>query len=207
MENFENFINAFLKAIKDEDSGFMRKVYGEWFSSSGVVPKDQEDYFFKMIFNELKPVLESRLKRTENYDDYYIAYFSEPDGSESFFTFRKNADGFAFFNERMNFSKFRKVYAISYDVSGGKLRFLFNGKRTPVVTDVDSTSGFVSLINAALKPGDNEITLQSVDGKSLKVSIGISSGEEGGIINSAQGDVLSWDGTVKDPVSLKFKAE
>jgi hypothetical protein len=44
-------------------------------------------------------------------------------------------------------------------------------------------------------------------GASVKASIRISSGIEGEIMETTQGDVLSWDGNVSAPVTLKFEAK
>lgn len=205
-DKFEEFLKAYFNAIRNEDAAFIKKVYSEWLETSGAVPKGQEDGFLKAAFESLKPMLSGKLERTEQYDGFHLAHFKDAEGEFSL-TFRERDDSFVFFNERSNYSLFKKVYAIGYNVSGGKLRMLFNGKRSPAVTDIDSTSGFVSMINSALQVGKNEIELMSPDGAELVVSLRISSAKEGDIMNSNQGDALSWDGKVKDPVKLDFTAE
>ncbi|MFH1684782.1 MAG: hypothetical protein ABH983_00595, partial [Candidatus Micrarchaeota archaeon] len=104
------------------------------------------------------------------------------------------------------FTLFKQVYAIGYAIQGGSLRVLFNGKRN-IVADKIQNSGFNSIINSALEIGENEITLESVDGTSLTVSLKISSAKPGDIVSTDQGNVLNWDGTVKEPVNLRFSAE
>ena len=92
--------------------------------------------------------------------------------------------------------------------SGGRLRILFNGKRSPVVNDIEADrNGMMSPINAALKVGENELTLQSLDGTPVDVSLQISSARLGGIADSSASDVLDWNGEVKEPVTVKINVE
>jgi hypothetical protein len=142
----------------------------------------------------------------ECFGDFCIARMKDSDGSQYSLTFMKKGGSWIYFNERTNFSLFKKIYALGYVVDGQeRLGILFNGKRSPVLAEIGS-SGFVSLINAALRPGDNEITI--LPGKSpARVTIRISSAKSGDVINSAQGDVLSWEGIVKEPVKLNFRAD
>jgi hypothetical protein len=208
MMDFKVFLEAYLAAIKGEDKGFMKGVYQDWFESSGVVPKEQEDYFYGAMFGDLKQLVGCPLTGTESMDDFDIAHLKAPDGSELTLVFRKKGDSWIYFDARTNLMLFKKVYAINYDVKGGRLRILFNGKRSPIVGDIEAgRNGFNSMINSALEVGGNEITLQTLDGGPVEVSLRISSGARGEIVDSSQGDVLSWNGTVKEPVKLDFTAE
>ena len=206
-ESFRAFIARLFKAIKNGDVAVLRTVYLDWFESSAVMPDRSFDDFIAAALPDLGRLPENRLVREECFDDFCIAHFKGKDGSDMTLTFRKKGDSFIFFNERSGFAAFKKVYALNYVLDGGKLRMLFNGKRSPIVHEVESF-GFVTFINSALKVGANEITLEPVDaGASVKASIRISSGPEGDIMESAAGDVLSWDGEVGKAVSLKFDAE
>jgi hypothetical protein len=204
---FKEFIARLFKAIKDGDAAFLKTVYLDWFESSAVMPDRGFGDFIAAALPDLRRLPELRLAREEVFDDYCIAHLLNKDGSETTLTFKKKGDSYVFFNERSGFASFKKVYALNYSLDGGKLRILFNGKRSPVVHEIGSF-GFVTFINSALKPGANEITLEPADaGASVKASIRVSSGTEGEIMESAQGNVLSWDGTVSGPVMLKFNAE
>lgn len=203
--DFKEFLGAFFAAIKNEDRGFVKKVYGEWFDSAGF-PMDQKEQFFSGIFSDLKQISAGTPERSECFDDFCTVRMKDTDSSEYSLTFMKSGGSWIFFNERTNFSLFKKVYALGYVVDGEeRLGILFNGKRSPVLTEIGS-SGFVSLINAAVNPGDNEITI--LPGKNpARVTLRISSAKSEDVINSAQGDVLSWEGTVKEPLKLKFRAD
>ncbi len=206
-ESFKAFIARLFKAIKNGDTAVLKAVYLDWFESSAVMPDRGFEDFIAAALPDLRQLPANKLASEESFDDFCIAHFKGRDGSELSLTFRKKGDSFIFFNERSGFAAFSKVYALNYVLDGGKLRVLFNGKRSPIIHEIES-SGFVSFINSALKVGANEITLEPVEaGKSVKASIRISSGAEGEIMESAAGDVLSWDGNVSAPVTLKFDAK
>ncbi|MFH0884267.1 MAG: hypothetical protein V1861_00995 [Candidatus Micrarchaeota archaeon] len=206
-DSFTDFMARFFKAIEGEDAVFLKAVYLDWFESSGVMKGGRFGDFLAAAMPDLKGMAGSRLAGEECFDDFCIAYLKGADGSEFSLTFRKKDDSYIFFNERSGFAGFKKVYALGYALEGGRLRILFNGKRAPIVHEIES-SGAVSFINSALKLGANEITLEPVvAGERINATIRISSGAEGGVMNSAQGDVLSWDGEVSKPVILKFDAE
>ncbi|MEW6721937.1 MAG: hypothetical protein AB1324_01605 [Candidatus Micrarchaeota archaeon] len=206
-EEFGDFLKKYLDAVRNGDKAFMAGVYSEWFDTSGF-PKEQKEQFFHAIFEDLKQVIAGAPEEPECFGDFCIAHFRDAEGEGRFsLTFRRKGESWEYFNERSGFSKFSKVYSIQYVVEGEeRLGILFNGKKSPVLIDIGS-SGFASLINAALVPGDNEITLLPPASGSARVSIRISSGRQGDIVNSAQGDVLSWDGVVKGPAKLNFRAE
>jgi len=203
---FKEFVSALFRAIGSEDKTFLKAAYLDWFESSGLMKGAKFEDFLDAAMPELKALVGCRLVREECFDDFCIAHLKNADGPEFEYAFRKKGDSYAYFNERSGFARFRKVYALGYFVEGGRLRVLFNGKRFPVVYEIGS-SGAVSLINSALKVGANEITLEPAQaGTKVRASIRISSEVEGGIINSAQGDVLSWDGELEGKVALKFDA-
>ncbi|MEW6036434.1 MAG: hypothetical protein AB1529_07525 [Candidatus Micrarchaeota archaeon] len=202
---FVDFFKEYLAAVKAGDMGFIRDVYSDWFASAGV-PGNLDD-FLKAGMPDLKKAAEGALAKEECFGPFCIAHMKDDSGEYSL-TFRKKGDSWIFYNERTNFSKFGNVYAISYSVKGsGRLRIYFNGKRSPFVADIQpGHEGFVSLINSALAIGENELTLDSLDRVPLEVSIRVSSAKPGGVIDSAQGDVLAWEGKVEDPVRVSFKA-
>ncbi|MBU0527657.1 hypothetical protein KKE92_04195 [Candidatus Micrarchaeota archaeon] len=202
---FEEFLTGYFNAIKNDDLEFLGKIYADWLETSGEVPDEQKGEFTKMIIGDLKQLAELKIDRTEEIGDFDIVYMKIDDGEFSL-NFKKKGDSWIFFNEKSNFTLFKQVYAIGYAIQGGSLRVLFNGKRT-IVADKIQNSGFNSIINSALEIGENEITLESVDGTSLTVSLKISSAKSGEIISTDQGNVLNWDGTVKEPVNLRFSAE
>lgn len=202
--DFEQFIAEYFDAIRNEDTGFIKKVYSEWLETSGAVPAGQQEQFLKAAFESLKPMVNGKLEKTEEMENFTVGHFKSDEGEFSL-TFKKKEGTYIFFNERSNYSKFSKVYAMNYNLSGGKVRVLFNGSRTPLIGEIEN-SGFVSLINSVLEPGENGITLQPVDGQ-VECSVQISSAKEGEILDSAQGDVLNWEGILKEPVSLKFNVE
>lgn len=194
-----------MNAIDNEDVAFLKKVYMSWFKTSEILPLDQEEYFFSNIFVDLNSMKNSKLIGTETFDGFDIAHMKNQDESEYQLIFQKNGEDWIYFNERSNYSLFKNTYAINYNIEDGKLRILFNGTRSPIVTDIDSTSGLVSLINSSLKIGENEITLQSLDEIPIKVMISISNCEKRkGAIMTTNGNVLQWNGVVKEPVKLKF---
>ncbi|MFN7991544.1 MAG: hypothetical protein U0R44_05285 [Candidatus Micrarchaeia archaeon] len=204
---FSGFMGLFQEAVRRKDMEFLGKAYGDWFSSSDIGQKGGLDGFLKAAFNDLEPIGRSRFERSECFGDFCIATMTGPDGSPFSLTFRKRGDSWIFFNERSGLGAFKKIYAFSYSVSGsGRLGILFNGSPSPILRDIGS-SGFVSLINAALKKGDNELKVLPLGKGDVEVSIAISSARAGEIIDTAQGDVLSWRGIVKEPVVLKFTAE
>jgi len=204
---FKEFMAVFFKAVGSGDKAFLKAVYLDWFESSGLMKGAKFEDFLAAAMPDLKGLAGCKLVREECFDDFCIAHLKNTDGSEFEYAFRKKNDSYAYFNERSGFTRFKKVYALGYFVEGGTLRILFNGKRSPIISEINS-SGAVSFINSALKIGANEMTLEpAVSGARVKASIRISSDIEGGIINSAQGDVLSWDGEVAGPVTLKFNAD
>jgi len=207
MSDFESFLKKYFEAIKNEDAEFIKKVYGDWLETAGIVPEGQEDAFYKAVFGDLKQLLGGSLVRTDAFDDFVIAHLKDDNGEFSL-TFQKKGDSYIYFNERTNFTSFKLVYTLGYNVKGGKLRMLFNGKRSPVVNDIEADrNGMMSPINAALKVGENELTLQSLDGVPVQVSLQISSAKAGEIADSSASDTLDWEGEVKEPVTLKFKTE
>jgi len=205
MSSFQDFLTEFFNAAKSDNFEFLNKAYSDLVETSGEVPEHQRGEFAKMIIGDLKQLAELKIDRIEEIGEYDIVYMKIPDGEFSL-AFKKKGDSWIFFNEKMNFTKFKQVYAIGYSVQGGSLRVLFNGKRTPIADKVQN-SGFNSIINSVLNVGENEMTIESIDGAELSVKITISSAKEGDVISTDEGNVLSWSGTVKEPVSLKFVAE
>ncbi len=202
---FEEFLTGYFNAIKNDDLEFLGRIYQDWLETSGEVPEEQKPEFTKMIMGDLKQLAELKIDRTEEIGDFDIVYMKVDDGEFSL-TFKKKGDSWVFFNEKSNFTLFKQVYAISYAIQGGSLRVLFNGKRT-IAADKIQNSGFNSIINSVLQVGENEMALESVDGSELTVSLAISSAKPGEVISTDQGNVLKWEGKVKEPVSLKFTAE
>ena len=198
--DFEDFIREYFDAIKNENIDFIKKVYSEWLETSGAVAPGKEEQFLKAAFESLKPMVGGKLDETEDLGNFIVGHFKSDEGEFSL-TFKKKDGSFIFFNERSNYSKFQKVYAMNYNLQGAGARVLINGSRTPVIGEIHG-SGFVSLINCVLEPGENEITLEPAG--EVKASIQISSAKEGEILDSAQGDVLNWEGTLTGPLSLKF---
>ncbi len=205
---FDDFIRAYLKAIADYDEGFLKAVYEDWFASSGVVKGLDMDGFLRAAKADLKQFEHCRPEGKECFDDFCIAKLKGPFGAEHSLSFRRKGDGWGYFDERSNLARFNKVYAIAYHVEGkGGLRIMFGGRRTPAVRDIEGdTSGFVSMINSALEKGGNEITLLPLGGE-IGVSVRISSGVQGGIMDTSAGDALSWQGRLKGPLKLRFEAE
>jgi len=202
---FEEFLTGYFNAIKNDDLDYLGKVYQDWLDTSGEVPEEQKGQFTKMIIGDLKQLAELKIDRTEEIGDFDIVYMKIDDGEFSL-TFKKKEDSWVFFNEKSNFTLFKQVYAIGYAIQGGTVRVLFNGKRT-IAADKIQNSGFNSIINSVLNVGENEMTLESVDGQEATVSLTISSAKPGEMISTDQGNVLKWEGKVKEPVSLKFTAE
>ena len=205
MSSFQDFLTEFFNAAKSDNFEFLNKVYADILETSGEVPEDQRGEFTKMIIGDLKQLAELKIDRIEEIGEYSIVYMKIPDGEFSL-AFKKKGDSWIFFNEKMNYTRFKQVYAIGYSVQGGSLRILFNGKRTPIADKVQN-SGFNSIINSVLNVGENEMTIESIDGAELSVKLTISSAKEGDVVSTDEGNVLSWSGTVKEPVSLKFVAE
>lgn len=202
---FKDFMGRFFKAVRESDAGFLKGVYSDWFASSEVMPGAPFEAFLEAAMPDLKGVAECTLAGDECFGDFCVAKLRGPDNSESSISFRRKGDSFVFFNARSGYASFKRAYALGYSVEGGGVRILFNGRRHPDVYEIRS-SGAVSLINSALVPGDNEITLEPLGG-GVRASIRVSSAEKDGVINSAQGDALSWDGEVAGPVTLRFRAE
>lgn len=199
--DFRKYLDGFLGAVRKKDKDYIRKAYSEYDIKSQMSEED----FFGMIFQMLGGIAEKEPDELEEFGDFAIAMFKDSEGQMNL-TFVKKGDSFVVYNDRKNYAKFKKVYAIGYVVEGdARVGVRFNGKEFPVLRDI-GTSGFASMINSALEAGENEITLLPRE-KPAKVTIRISSGKEGDIIDSAQGDVLSWEGVVKAPVKLRFKAE
>lgn len=203
---FREFMAAFFKAVKDGDAAFIRNVYGEWAEKCGY--GESIDLLLPQIISQLGQLPPGKLENAESFGDFDLAHLKLDDGSDVTMVFRRQGGSWAFFNERSGYADFKKAYAIQYGAEGGRLRMLFNGKRSPFLYEIpDGAQGVLSLINSAIKPGGNELTLESPDGVPVRASIRISGAEKDGIINSAQGDVLSWDGEVAGPVTLKFNAD
>lgn len=205
MSSFQDFLTEFFNAAKSDNFEFLNKAYSDLVETSGEVPEHQRGEFAKMIIGDLKQLAELKIDRIEEIGEYSIVYMKIPDGEFSL-AFKKKGDSWIFFNEKMNYTRFKQVYAIGYSVQGGSLRILFNGKRTPIADKVQN-SGFNSIINSVLNVGENEMTIESIDGAELSVNLTISSAKEGDVVSTDEGNVLSWSGTVKEPVSLKFVAE
>jgi hypothetical protein len=202
MADFDAFFKEFMGAIKSGDRQFIRKVYSEF----DIEKEMSEEQFFRIISQMIGPLADRKPDSVESFDDFYIMHFRE-EGGELNLTFMKKGDSFVMYNEKANYSRFKKVYRIGYAIEGGgSVAIFFNGKRFPFLREIGA-SGFVSLINSALVAGENELTLIPPEKGQAKVSISISSAKEGDIMDSAQGDVLSWEGEVKEPVKLKFRAE
>ncbi len=205
---FDDFIRAYLKAIREGDEGFLKDVYGEWFLTSGVGGGMGLDGFIKAARPELRELEHCRMEGKECFDEFCIARLKGPFGIERTVAFRERGSGWRYFDERSGLARFRKVYAIAYQVQGkGGLRILFGGKRTPAVGDIEAgTTGFVSMINSALEKGENELTLLPLGGE-IEVSLRISSGEIGEVMDTSAGDALSWKGILKGPLKLRFSAD
>ncbi len=203
---FEDFIRRFIEAIRKGDTVFLEGVYQDWFSSSGIMPGASVDDFLRMARSDLEPVGMSSFMGSECFGGFCVAQMKGADGSVFSLCFRKKGNSWEFFNERTGLSSFKKIYAMGYLVEGeGRLSVRFNGAESPVLRDIGS-SGFVSMINSALRVGKNELALVN-SGKPVRVSIRISSGKEGTVMDSTQGDVLSWEGVVDKAASLGFSAE
>lgn len=202
---FEAFITEYLRAVREDDASFLEKVYGAWLASSGAMPGSSVEDFLRMARSDLEPVGKSSFLGSECFGDFCVAQLKAADGPAFSLCFRKKGESWEFFNERTNLSSFKKIYAIGYLVEGeGRLAVRFNGAESPVLRDIRS-SGFVSMINSALIAGKNELTLLN-SGKPARVSIRISSGRQGDVMDSAQGDVLIWEGVVDKAASLEFDA-
>lgn len=203
---FAEFVRRFIEAAEKRDSAFLEGVYKGWLSSSGVMPGASVGDFLKAASDGLEGIGKSELEKAECFGDFCVAEMRGADGSVFSLAFRKKADSWEFFNERTNLSSFKKIYAIGYLVDGeGRLAVRFNGVESPVLRDIGS-SGFASMINAALKVGRNELELIN-SGKPVRATIRISSGTQGEIMDSAQGDVLAWEGVVEKGMKLGFTAE
>jgi hypothetical protein len=199
---FDEFMEKFSEAVGSKDREFIRQVYSG-FDIKAEMPEEQ---FFKMIFQMLEPLAGRKPDDTEKFDDFYIAHFKEGDGQLNM-TFLKRGESFVMYNDKANYGEFQKAYAIGYSVTGdARLKVLFNGKRFPILRDMGE-SGFASMINSALVPGENEITLMPAESGPVKATIKISSAMKDGVIDTTQGDVLVWEGEVKEPVKLRFRAE
>jgi len=205
---FDEFLKTFFEAIGKKNVAFVKNIYLDWLQTSGMVPKEQEKYFFTdAIFSELKSLLNATVTSVDVIDEYYVAHLRYPNG-DGIMTFKKKGDTWVFFNEMSNKAMFTNIYTINYTTGDGQIRVLFNGKRTPVVTDMEADmQGMVSPINSALKKGENTITLQSLEKKPVEVSIQMNGTVPGGVANSRNGNVLDWKGTVNEDIVLKFNAE
>jgi hypothetical protein len=205
---FEAFLKSFFEAIKKKDQKFIKNIYGDWVDSSGVIAKEQKEQFFEgAVFVEVESLAGGKLVDVEILDEYYIAHLKYGDG-ETELIFKKKNGTWIFFNEMFDLAKFKLVYTINYEVSGGPLMVKINGKRTPVIRDfAEASQGMASPINSALVPGKNEISFESSNKKPIEISIQINGERRGDIAVSTEGNVLDWKGVVKDKVSLTFKAE
>ncbi len=205
---FDDFIKGYLRAIKEGDEGFLKEVYEEWFLTSGAGGGMALEGFIKAALPELRELEHCRLEAKECFDDFCIARLKGPFGLERSIWFRRRGERWRYFDERSGLARFRKVYAIAYHVQGkGGLRILFGGRRAPAVGDIEGdTTGFISMINSALEKGENELTLQPLGGE-IEVSVRISSGEPGEVMDTSAGDSLSWKGILKGPLKLRFSAD
>lgn len=205
MSAFEKFFSDFVSAIKGRDSKFLSGVYSSWLESSGVVPPGERKALLESLPSQLAMIASARLKAIEEYDGFHVALL-DADGSEISMAFTGKGGLFEYFDAQSNLASFKMIYAIGYIVEGGRLRVLINGKRNPFVGDIGD-SGFVSLINSALKSGKNEMALQALTDSPIEASIKISSAPRGEILDTNSANVLDWKGTIKGRVSLEFSAE
>lgn len=203
--DFEAFMKKFLEAIKKRDTTVMKNVYSEWAESSGIFKNIRREDFFTNIFKDLKDFQDLPIKKCEPCGEFMIARLGSNDDLVSL-VFMKKGGNWVFFNEMSNFALFSKAYTLDYKVKGdGIVRFLFNGKQSPVIDDIEGgSSGFMSPINSALVVGRNELTIQLLKGKGAKASIKINGTDKGGVADSSEGNVLSWEGDLSKPVVLKF---
>jgi hypothetical protein len=206
---FDEFVADFQAALRDGDQEFVRAVYQHWVDTSGMLPDEYRETFPELVLGEVGPLGSQPVKGTETFDEYGTVRFADPadPDAETSVTFRLVDDAWTMFNERSGFTAFRKVYTLWYSVTGGKAAIRFNGKRHPLVAEPtdDSASGVVSPINCGLKPGANEVSLVKLDGEP-EVTLRISSAVEGEIADSSGGDVVMWEGTVGEDVTLPFEA-
>ena len=202
-EEFKKFIDDLLKAFKEEDLDFLRPIYKEWFESSGFA--DQAS--FEDVAKEFKALAGLKVDNIEEYDGFFIAHAKDPDDPETTndLVFRKE-ETWTYINPFSNRKSFKNIYAISYHAEGGTARVIFNSKRSPFIEDATNTTKLNSMINASLKPGDNEVTLEPVEG-APEVKLLISSAKEGDVVNTGEGDILNWSGKLDKKVTLKFKVE
>ncbi|MCI0504177.1 hypothetical protein L0Y65_05730 [Candidatus Micrarchaeota archaeon] len=205
-KSFKEFVGEFFSAAKSGDAAFIRNVYQEWAEKCGY--GENMDRLLPQIISQLGQLPPGKLENAESFDDFDLAHLKLDDGSDVTMVFRRKGGSWFFFNERSGYADFKKAYAIQYGAEGGRLRVLFNGKRSPFLYEIpEGAQGVLSLINSAIKPGENALTLESPDGVPVKASIRISGAEKDGIIDSSQGDVLSFDGVVAKQVMLKFEAK
>ncbi len=209
-QEFDDFVADLMAALASSDEGFIRKVYQDWVDTSGVLPAEYVDTFPQMVLAELGPMAECPTRETETFEDFGIVHFvneEDPDETTSL-TFKQTGDGWIMFNERSGFINFKKVYTLSYDVQGGQVAIRFNGKRHPLISepDQDVLTAFVTPINSALNVGANEANLVLVSG-TPEVQLRINSEDEGEIADSSDSNVLLWEGTVTEDMSLSFEAE
>jgi hypothetical protein len=214
MLTFEDFFPRYLEAIRKRDIAFLKNVYLDLYETSGLAAgsaeEDDADKFFAMLPDMLKEFASPALKigKIEQYDDFATVKMNSGD-SEIEAAFRKKGDSWSFFDGRIGYVSFKKTYALSYQVNGeGSIRVLINGKRNPFVGDITGM-GFISLINSALKVGKNEMTLQPLSAAPISARIQVSSAKSGEMLDTGQGDVLSWEGKIPGNGGkiLSFNAE
>ncbi len=200
---FDDFIKRYMGALDKGDRRFLKGVYAEWSRTSGGSGS------LKALLEETRAGLEnSRVDRKDCFGDFCVVRMRGPYGLERSLTFRRSGKGWSYFDERSGLAAFRKVYSISYEVRGKSgLRMLFGGQRAPVMEDIEGdTDGYVSIINSALRKGENEISLIPLAGR-VDAWVKISSCRRGGTMDLSAGDALSWRGTIDGPYSLRFRAD
>jgi hypothetical protein len=198
MDSIEDFIKKLAKAIINNDIAFLKRVYGEWFDTSGVAKQAKfEDIVASMTF-----ISTMKINSVDSFDDFAIIH-GVSDDNELELVFQKTQESWIYVNNYSHLSEFKCIYSINYSCSG-KMRLLFNKKRSPFISDGSSDSTIISMINSALKVGENELTIQVLEGSPVNAMIIISSGSRGEIMDSNSGEVLNWSGKINKSTVLKF---
>jgi hypothetical protein len=121
-----------------------------------------------------------------------------PQGSAVHFVAHEGRAALALFAEQIS---------LSLTASGGGVRVLLNGARTYAVDDVQDTSTANSMLNDALVPGRNDITLVPLEGNTGPVSVTLGvGGHPGDIVDTALANRLRFHGDISAPVTLAFDA-
>ncbi len=134
------------------------------------------------------------VKRGTSTSTLYLA--EAPEGS---------AIHFVAHNGQASLARFAEQISLSLTVAGGGVRVLLNGARTYAVDDVQNTSTAISMLNDALVPGPNDITLVPLDGATVTVSLGIG-GHTSDIVDSSVSNRLRFHGDISAPTTLGFDA-